>query len=174
MRMIASRRRRCARQLELEQPNLAEAGALAVTEHQMVDDCAIERFCGAGQAAGRAAVAVAPLPSRGALQTPIIEAMASAVPVVTTSHAADGIAATHGRHLYLEDSTPSFAQRVIQLLEEPALRHQIGSQGRSLVCAHYTCDAAAARLAETAAAIVPAPFPAPRRPRRSLSPVQGA
>ncbi len=165
------------------QTRISDVRFVIATRHALPAARRLERIPGVTLAAPifdtrpfllRAAVAVAPLPSRGALQTPIIEAMASAVPVVTTSHAADGIAATHGRHLYLEDSTPSFAQRVIQLLEEPALRHQIGSQGRSLVCAHYTCDAAAARLAETAAAIVPAPFPAPRRPRRSLSPVQGA
>ena len=104
----------------------------------------------------RAAIAVAPLPSAHGLQTGILEAMASGVPVITTSQGAEGIPATRGRHLHVEDGTPGFSQRVIELLEDPTLRAEIGAQGRAFVQTHHSWDASAERLSQVIAATLPA------------------
>ena len=44
---------------DLKEAQLAKAGAVASAEDQMIDDCAVESLGGAGEAAGRALVAVA-------------------------------------------------------------------------------------------------------------------
>jgi len=115
----------------------------------------------------RAAVAIAPLAAPRGLQTGVLEAMASGVPVVTTSQGIEGIAATRGRHLHVEDGTPGFSQRVTELLEDPALRAEIGAQGRGFVQTHHSWDAASAQLLELVETAAPMSRPARHAPRES-------
>lgn len=115
----------------------------------------------------RTAIAVAPLPSPRGLQTGVLEAMASGVPVVATSHGIEGIAATRGRHLHVENSSAAFSERVVDLLEDPAARAEIGAQGRSFVQAHHSWDASAERLLELVESVAPISPPARHAPRES-------
>lgn len=94
-------------------------------------------------------VAVAPFRLAQGMQTKILEAMAMAVPVVATSKAHEGLEATQGRELFVEDAPGSFANAVIRLLREPALQAQVGAAARSFVEGHHSGGALGAQLEQT-------------------------
>lgn len=81
----------------------------------------------------RATIAVAPIVYSAGIQNKILEAMACATPVVTTSLALQGIAVEPGRHLLAADGGHEMAATVLSLLDEPARRAEIGRAGRSFV-----------------------------------------
>src|SRR5579871_6460718 len=64
----------------------------------------------------QAMVSVCPVRLRIGTQTKILEALACATPVVTTSAGNHGIGASTGEHLYVADKPVEFANRVIELL----------------------------------------------------------
>lgn len=67
-----------------------------------------------------AAVVVAPLKLARGLQNKVIEGMAMARPVVTTSAAAQALGVSSGKELWIADEPETFAQAVIGALEAPA------------------------------------------------------
>jgi glycosyltransferase involved in cell wall biosynthesis len=107
----------------------------------------------------QSAVFVSPLRGGSGIQVKNLEAMAMGVPVVTTSVGAAGIEAQiraernpdlrlglRGRsrieinkdvNLIVADEPKEFASKVIQLLDDPKLRQQIGQNGRRLVEEKY-------------------------------------
>jgi hypothetical protein len=95
-----------------------------------------------------AAVTVVPLRIGGGTRFKILEAMAMARPVVSTSVGAEGIDARPGQDLLLADDPTSFAHAVGRVLDDPGLASTLGQQGRALVEARYSWDAAAQRLEE--------------------------
>jgi glycosyltransferase involved in cell wall biosynthesis len=80
-----------------------------------------------------AAVAVAPLRVARGLQNKVLEAMAMRVPVVASPAAANGIHAVAGRDLMVEADPEAFAQAVLCLLDDPAMRERYASAGRACV-----------------------------------------
>jgi glycosyltransferase involved in cell wall biosynthesis len=95
----------------------------------------------------RAAVVVAPMVSGSGIKNKILEAMAMQRPVVATSLAAEGVAATPGRDLLVADGAPAFAAAVESLLADPGLAASIAAAGRALVETRYTWEACAAAYA---------------------------
>jgi glycosyltransferase involved in cell wall biosynthesis len=93
-----------------------------------------------------AAVTVVPLRIGGGTRFKILEAMAMARPVVSTSLGAEGIDAQAGVDLLIADEPPAFARAVGRALDDQALAAQLGSSGRALVEARYTWKASAHRL----------------------------
>lgn len=93
-----------------------------------------------------AAVTIVPLRVGGGTRFKILEAMAMARPVVSTSLGAEGIAARPGQDLLLADDAAGLAEAVGRVLSNPALGAELGLAGRALVEAHYSWDAAAGRL----------------------------
>ncbi len=91
----------------------------------------------------RAAVVVAPMLSGSGTKLKVIEAMAAGRPVVATSIGAEGIAAGDGAELCVADDPQSFADAVIELLDDPATALQIGSAARALANTRYSWDASA-------------------------------
>ena len=55
----------------------------------------------------------------GGTRLKILEAFAAGVPVVSTSKGAEGIAARHGREIFIADSPEAMAEAIIGVLEEP-------------------------------------------------------
>jgi sugar transferase (PEP-CTERM/EpsH1 system associated) len=96
-----------------------------------------------------AAVVVAPLRHGAGLQNKILEAMALARPVVTTSLGAEGIDAEDGTHLFVADDSENFAERVVDLLDHPNRRVEIGTAARRLVKNTYRWESIARTLKST-------------------------
>jgi glycosyltransferase involved in cell wall biosynthesis len=84
-----------------------------------------------------AGVVVVPLRVGGGTRLKILEALAMARPVVSTSVGAEGLAVRGDQHLMLADTPQRFADAVISLLEHPEQAKRLGEQGRDLVCQHY-------------------------------------
>jgi sugar transferase (PEP-CTERM/EpsH1 system associated) len=101
-----------------------------------------------------AAVVVIPMRIGGGSRLKLLEALAMATPVVSTSFGAEGVAGLrNGEHLLLADTPATFAQAVSRLITDRAFAQQLGLAGRTFVCANYDWTRIAPRLE---AAISPA------------------
>ena len=80
---------------------------------------------------------------------PVLEAMASAVPVVQPAHSnfPELIEATGGGILFEPDDPQALATAIIELMHDPARRAQLGKRGREVVLESYTDDAMATETA---------------------------
>lgn len=85
-----------------------------------------------------AAVSVAPLRYGGGMKGKVVEAMASGLPVVTTSFGSQGLKARPGHDLVVADDPISFARAVADLLQNPRMAEQVGLAGQAL--ATDLCD----------------------------------
>ncbi|MGD2144939.1 MAG: TIGR03087 family PEP-CTERM/XrtA system glycosyltransferase [Anaerolineae bacterium] len=97
-------------------------------------------------ALNQSAVFVAPLRFAAGVQNKVLEAMATARPVVTTSLVNDGLRAEPGRDLLIADDAESTARQVIRLLRDQRLRSQIGQGGLAFVRGKYSWEHAAKRM----------------------------
>jgi sugar transferase (PEP-CTERM/EpsH1 system associated) len=91
-----------------------------------------------------ASVAVAPLRLARGTQNKVLEAMAMALPVVTTAAAAQGI--DHAGALRIADDADAFAGAVADLLDASAERQAMGQAARAQVIRRYGWEAALAPL----------------------------
>jgi glycosyltransferase involved in cell wall biosynthesis len=73
---------------------------------------------------------------------PVLEALASGVPVVQPNHGAfpELVQATGGGLLYNPDDPYSLAETLAQLLSDAALQAKLGQQGRAAVSAHFSAE----------------------------------
>lgn len=85
----------------------------------------------------QASVFVTPLRVGGGTRLKILEALAMRKAVVATSIGAEGINVTHGRDILLADQPRAFADAVVTLLEDQALRDRLGAAGRQLIEQRY-------------------------------------
>ena len=97
-----------------------------------------------------AAVSVCPMSFGAGVQNKILEAMAVGVPVVTTSAGLEGIAAQAGQQVLVADDDAGFADLVLAVLANAALRERLGVAGRQLVERDYRWDE---RLADYSALV---------------------
>ena len=88
----------------------------------------------------KARVAVAPLRSGSGLQCKILEAIACATPVVSTSIANAGVMAETGKEILVADDPGSFAASVVTLLKDEAKAAEIGHNGRAFVMENFSRD----------------------------------
>lgn len=70
-------------------------------------------------------------------QNKILEAMAMALPCVTSSIVNNAIGGTHKKHLLVANDALSFAKSVLSLLEDDDARMQIGGKAREFIIEHY-------------------------------------
>jgi glycosyltransferase involved in cell wall biosynthesis len=101
-----------------------------------------------------ATIAVAPLRAAANVIGAVLEPMAAGLPVVATSEAAGRLGAAAGRDLLVAEGLEDFALKVIQLLEDPALRAEVGARGRTFVSAQHAWSVMTARLSEVVRAVV--------------------
>ncbi len=80
----------------------------------------------------RAAVSIAPLRYGAGMKGKVNEAMSFGLPVVTTSVGGQGLNAISGKHLLIADKPLEFAEAVINLLENPSCRAEMGLAGQQL------------------------------------------
>ena len=88
-----------------------------------------------------------------------LEAMASSLPVVAFARGALVELVCHGQTGFLvpPDDLASLADRVEQLVRNPALRDTMGQAGRRVAEAHYSAEVAAAAMRTSYRAILPDP-----------------
>jgi glycosyltransferase involved in cell wall biosynthesis len=94
----------------------------------------------------RAAVVLAPLRIGGGTRLKILEAMAVARPIVSTSIGAEGLDVKHERDILLADTPDGLAREVGRVLEDAALSARLGRAARQTAEAHYSWRAAAKKL----------------------------
>lgn len=91
-------------------------------------------------------VVVAPLRIARGIQNKVLEAMAMARPVVLSAAPAVGLAAEEGRDCEIAGDAQGFADKVVELLEQPARRSAMGEAGRDAVLRGYSWTAHLAQL----------------------------
>jgi len=85
-----------------------------------------------------ATVYIAPLRIARGIQNKILEAMAMAKPVISTSKAFEGIEATPNKDLLLADSEKEFIEKITMLLENPEKRKSLEISARQTVEKNYS------------------------------------
>lgn len=88
-----------------------------------------------------ATVYVAPLRVGGGTRLKLLEAMVMGVPIVSTTVGAEGFPVVNGQELILADEPESFAQKVLDLLANPARRARLAAAGKAFAQANYGWDA---------------------------------
>lgn len=81
----------------------------------------------------QATLAVAPITYGAGIQNKILEAMACGTPVITTPKAAAGLRTISGENIWVAEDAATFANAILTLLDDSALRQQIGQAGRQYV-----------------------------------------
>jgi glycosyltransferase involved in cell wall biosynthesis len=81
----------------------------------------------------RAGLMVVPLRAGGGMRVKILNALAQGLPVVSTALGVEGIAAVQGRDLLIANTAETFAEAVIQVLNDPAFAARLGAAGRRLI-----------------------------------------
>lgn len=95
-----------------------------------------------------AAVVIVPLRAGGGTRLKILEAMAVARPVVSTTIGAEGLGMTDGAELCLADDPELFADRVVGLLRDPEVANRLGARGRTAVQQRFDWVGSRARMGE--------------------------
>ncbi|MFC2165106.1 glycosyltransferase family 4 protein [Acidobacteriota bacterium] len=89
----------------------------------------------------KAAVAVAPFEFGGGTKLKILEALASKVPMVSTSLGAQGLDVRDGEHLIIRDDWNSFGDALVMLFKDENLRKKLAANGYSLIEKNYSWEA---------------------------------
>lgn len=97
-------------------------------------------------AVAQSQVCVAPLVTGGGTRLKILEAMVLGTPVVSTSRGAEGLEVTPGDDILIADEPAEFADAVVRLLGDPALRAKLAANGRRLVYEQYGWERVAKKL----------------------------
>ena len=95
-----------------------------------------------------AKVCLAPLLSGSGTRFKILEAWAAGRAVVSTTLGAEGLGARDGEHLLLADDPDDFADAVLRLCKDSALRARLGDAGWELYHERFTWSAAWRKLDE--------------------------
>ena len=117
------------------------------------------------------AVAIAPLHDGSDLRSSVLEPMAAGVPVVAHSRIGQYLAVQAGSDVLTCDSAGGFAAQVVGLLQNDALREEVGVQGRRFVHGNCSWSAVGASLERMLADILgrrPGPEADQDRPIRAL------
>jgi len=93
-----------------------------------------------------ASIYVVPLRLGVGIRGKILEAWGMAMAVVATPVACAGLRGENGRNLLVAESAVEFAECVVRLLKDPALRERLGREGRRTVEDHYGWEASARKL----------------------------
>jgi len=85
----------------------------------------------------RATAVLVPLRMGTGTKNKILQSLAMARPVVTTSAGNEGLGAISGQHLLVADSAESFAAAILRLHADPAWRTALGAAGQDWVVDRY-------------------------------------
>ncbi len=91
-------------------------------------------------------IAVSPLKLARGIQNKVLEAMASGLPVITTSQSAEGIDAESGEQFIIADSVGEWQDSIHDLFSDAGKREGLGRQARQLVVDQYSWSARLDRI----------------------------
>jgi O-antigen biosynthesis protein len=91
-------------------------------------------------------VFVCPIRSGSGVRVKLLEAFAMGIPVVSTTLGAEGLARTDGEFCALADDAPGFATKVIELLENCPLAHEMAARARAEVSRNWDMEVVTSRL----------------------------
>jgi len=97
------------------------------------------------------AMAIVPVRTGGGTRFKILEAWAAGKAVISTTKGAEGLAARHGENIWLADTASGFAEGILRLLSDGALRSRLGERGWKTVEECYSLE----RLQESLTAALP-------------------
>ena len=80
---------------------------------------------------------VVPLRSGGGTRLKILQAMAMARPIVSTTLGAEGLSVTPGEHLLLADNPQAFAEGIVTLAHSSQFAARVAEAGRRLALTQY-------------------------------------
>jgi glycosyltransferase involved in cell wall biosynthesis len=93
----------------------------------------------------KATIFVSPLRLGAGIKNKILEALALACPVVATPLSVDGIAVLNNDELLIAESDEQIISAILRLLDDTALRDQLGASGRKLIESRYSWTQVARR-----------------------------
>ncbi len=91
-------------------------------------------------------VLVAPIKGPGGTRLKILEAMASSLPVVTTSTGAEGLGLIDGEQALIRDTENGLAKAAIRILKDNRLADKLGGAGKEFVEKNYSWQKSAGLL----------------------------
>ena len=147
--------RRVLPMLLARQPNikLAIAGSDPPPAHAYADYAEHLEMLGyvedVRQPLGRYSVFVCPILSGSGVRVKLLEAFAAGIPVVSTSVGAEGLAGGDGEFCALADDPARFAERVLELLEQPEAAAEMATRARAEVEAHWDMAAITGKLVDS-------------------------
>lgn len=89
---------------------------------------------------------IVPLFSGSGVRIKILEALAAACPVVSTSRGAEGLPVVNGEHVIIEDDHQRFAAACVMLLKNTDRANALGHAGYELVRTSFTWEAAIKKM----------------------------
>jgi len=95
------------------------------------------------QAYSKSSVLVAPIKGPGGTRLKILEAMASGLPVVTTSVGAEGLGVVNGKEALISDDLKEVSKNAIRVLKDKELSRKLGLYGKKFVESKYTWNKSA-------------------------------
>jgi glycosyltransferase involved in cell wall biosynthesis len=97
----------------------------------------------------RASVFVCPLRSGAGIKNKILQAWAMKKAVVATPISCGGLVVEPDRNILVAETNRDFADAVLRLLGDEALRNRVGERGRATVLEHYSWGAKARQMERT-------------------------
>lgn len=94
----------------------------------------------------KSTVLVTPIKGPGGTRLKILEAMASALPVVTTTVGAEGLGVKNGREALISDNLDGLVASAVEVLKNSDMARKLGESGRRFVEQNYTWDVSAEKL----------------------------
>ncbi|TMF74743.1 MAG: glycosyltransferase [Chloroflexi bacterium] len=94
----------------------------------------------------RAAVVAVPVRMGGGTRFKVVEGLAMAKPMVSTTIGCEGVDVIDGKHLLIADTTGAFAAQITRVFENALLAETLGRAGRDLVENEYSWDRAGERI----------------------------
>ena len=101
-----------------------------------------------------ASLAIAPMRYGVGIQNKVLEAMAMATPIITTSATLGALQVRPGQDLFVGDGPEEIAQHALNLLGNAALREQVGQAGRRYVEEHHDWRMTSQNLAEVYRSVI--------------------
>lgn len=93
-----------------------------------------------------ATVLVTPIKGPGGTRLKILEAMASGMPIATTSVGAEGLEVSNGKHVLISDNMDQLAELAVKIIKDKQLAQRLGENARKFVIEKYSWQISADTL----------------------------